>query len=146
VYIAVREPSDSPQGLSRGYRSRRPTSLPPSSPRYSFTPFCPQLDELQPMPKDVKRSTFTQQPTIPWSSLLQCTSRPYRTLQLSNRVKETRKFYGFYRDYTSVNRGAHQTVHEFFCCYSHLGFYTILPSPIVFDVWHTEGGSVGGGV
>jgi len=27
---------------------------------------------------------------------------------------------------------------------NHLGVYTILPSPIVYGIWHTQGGSVGG--
>jgi len=41
----------------------------------------------------VKRSTLTQQPTIPWSSLLQHSPRQCRTLQLSNRVGETTRNY-----------------------------------------------------
>jgi len=27
---------------------------------------------------------------------------------------------------------------------SYVGLYTILPSPILYGVWHTKGGSVGG--
>ena len=45
------------------------------------------------VPKDVKRSTPTQQPTIPWSSLLQQSPWQCRTLQLSNRVGETTRNY-----------------------------------------------------
>ena len=43
--------------------------------------------------QDVKRSTLTQQPTVPWSSLLQSTPRPCHTCQLSNRIGETTRNY-----------------------------------------------------
>ena len=39
--------------------------------------------------KDVQRSTLTQQPTTPWSSLLQPTPRPCHTRKLSLRFGET---------------------------------------------------------
>jgi len=40
--------------------------------------------------------------------------------------------------------GVNNHHHHSLVRYLQVGFYTRLPSPIVYGVWHTQGGSVGG--
>ena len=42
---------------------------------------------------------------------------------------------------TGENATAERQVSGYFVAVGHLGLYTILPSPIVYGVWHTKGGT-----
>jgi len=73
---------------NRDRKPRRSQCRPPRAPfarRYQSPSSPPPAKQR--MVREALRSTPTQQPTIPWSSLLQLSPRQCHTLQLSNRVR-----------------------------------------------------------